>query len=220
MKNNDLRTLTRLALLVAIELVMKAIGLGSVPMGPLYMSFLTLPIAVGAITMGPVAGAVLGGVFGAVSFYDAITGASAMTGALFQVSPVNILIAIPFAVISAKINPAGGNNAGIEPNIAFFGLSFLMYGGFNLIFFPVFYKTGRSEGKAFLWGGVFTFLYIIAAESLAQYIPSPVSAYLDTLEKSAQLRQLPVLFAGIILWAVFTLLSAKISAERFEKVDL
>ena len=52
MKNNDLRTLTRLALLVAIELVMKAIGLGSVPMGPLYMSFLTLPIAVGAITMG------------------------------------------------------------------------------------------------------------------------------------------------------------------------
>ena len=39
MKNNDLRTLTRLALLVAIELVMKAIGLGSVPMGPLYMSF-------------------------------------------------------------------------------------------------------------------------------------------------------------------------------------
>ena len=86
MKNNDLRTLTRLALLVAIELVMKAIGLGSVPMGPLYMSFLTLPIAVGAITMGPAAGAILGGVFGAVSFYDAIT------GALFQVSPVNTFI--------------------------------------------------------------------------------------------------------------------------------
>ena len=92
MKNNDLRTLTRLALLVAIELVMKAIGLGSVPMGPLYMSFLTLPIAVGAITMGPAAGAILGGVFGAVSFYDAITGASAMTGALFQVSPVNTFV--------------------------------------------------------------------------------------------------------------------------------
>ena len=137
--------------------------------------------------------------------------ARVLTVALLELA--NILIAIPFAVISAKINPAGGNNAGIEPNVAFFGLSFLMYGGFNLIFFPVFYKTGRSEGKAFLWGGVFTFLYIIAAESLAQYIPSPVSAYLDTLEKSAQLRQLPVLFAGIILWAAFTLLSAKISAE-------
>lgn len=88
----DLKTLTRLALLVAIELVMKAIGLGSVPVGPLYMSFLTLPIAVGAITMGPVAGMILGAVFGAVSFYDAVTGASAMTGALFQVSPVHTFI--------------------------------------------------------------------------------------------------------------------------------
>ena len=84
--------LFRSALLVAIELVMKAVGLGSVPMGPLYMSFLTLPIAVGAITMGPMAGAVLGGVFGAVSFYDAVTGASAMTGALFQVSPLHTFI--------------------------------------------------------------------------------------------------------------------------------
>ena len=92
MKKNDIRTLTRLALLVAIELVMKAVGLGSVPVGPLYMSFLTLPIAVGAITMGPAAGAILGGVFGAVSFYDAVTGASAMTGALFQVRPVNTVI--------------------------------------------------------------------------------------------------------------------------------
>ena len=73
MKNTNTKTLTRVALLVAIELVMKLVGLGSVPVGPLYMSFLTLPIAVGAITMGPAVGALLGGVFGAVSFYDAIS---------------------------------------------------------------------------------------------------------------------------------------------------
>lgn len=91
-KSSNLRMLTTLALLVAIELVMKAIGLGSVPIGPLYMSFLTLPIAVGAITMGPFAGGVLGGVFGIVSFFDAVTGKSAMTGALFQVSPINTFI--------------------------------------------------------------------------------------------------------------------------------
>ena len=52
-KRNENKAMTRQALLNAIELVMKAIGLGSVPMGPVYMSFLTLPIAVGAITMGP-----------------------------------------------------------------------------------------------------------------------------------------------------------------------
>ena len=35
MKNMNTRTLTRVALLVALELVMKAVGLGSVHVGPL-----------------------------------------------------------------------------------------------------------------------------------------------------------------------------------------
>ena len=52
MKKNDIRTLTRLALLVAIELVMKAIGLGSVPMGPLYMSFLTILLTLMVLPVG------------------------------------------------------------------------------------------------------------------------------------------------------------------------
>ena len=91
-KTTNVRVLAQLGLLAAIEIVMKLSGLGSVPVGPLYMSFLTVPIAVGAMTMGPVAGAILGGVFGLVSFKDALTGGSAMTSALFQVSPVNTFI--------------------------------------------------------------------------------------------------------------------------------
>ena len=91
-KKLDVRYLTQMAILVAVELVMKMIGLGSVPVGPLYMSFLTVPIAVGAIVLGPAAGAVLGGVFGVVSFLDAIKGASVMTSALLAVSPVHTFI--------------------------------------------------------------------------------------------------------------------------------
>jgi len=91
-KKLDVRTLTQLAILVAVELVMKLIGLGSVPVGPLYMSFLTVPIAVGAIILGPVAGAILGGVFGFVSFMDAIKGASIMTSSLLAVSPLHTFI--------------------------------------------------------------------------------------------------------------------------------
>ena len=80
-KNNlmNVQYLTQLAILVAVEIVMKLIGLGSVPVGPLYMSFLTVPIAVGAIVLGPLASTILGGVFGFVSFMDAIKGASIMT---------------------------------------------------------------------------------------------------------------------------------------------
>ena len=75
MNNNktNVRFLAQLGLLAAIEIVMKLIGLGSVPVGPLYMSFLTVPIAVGAMTMGPAAGAILGAVFGLVSFKDALS---------------------------------------------------------------------------------------------------------------------------------------------------
>ena len=91
MKNNrfDATFIAQMGLLIAIELVMKLTGLGSVPVGPLYMSFLTVPIAIGAMLLGPVAGAITGAVFGLVSFYDAMTGASVMTGTFFQISPLN-----------------------------------------------------------------------------------------------------------------------------------
>lgn len=91
-KKTDVRYLTRLALLVAIELIMKFAGLGTIHVGPLNASVLTLPVAVGAITMGPMAGAILGAIFGVCSFYDALSGASIMTGAFLQISPVNTFI--------------------------------------------------------------------------------------------------------------------------------
>lgn len=92
MESKNLRLWVRLALLVAIEIAMRLLGLGKVPMGPLNMSFLTLPIAVGAICLGPAAGLILGGVFGAFSLYDAVSGAGGMTAAFFTVSPVHTVI--------------------------------------------------------------------------------------------------------------------------------
>ena len=91
-KLSNPKFLAQLALLVAVELVMKITGLGSVPVGQIYMSFLTLPVAIGAILMGPLAGAILGGVFGIASFIDAVSGASAMGGVLFQVAPFKTFV--------------------------------------------------------------------------------------------------------------------------------
>ena len=88
----DATFIAEVGLLIAIEFVMKLIGLGSVPVGPLYMSFLTVPIAIAAMLLGPVAGAITGAVFGFVSFYDAMTGVSVMTGAFFQISPLQTFI--------------------------------------------------------------------------------------------------------------------------------
>lgn len=84
----DTRRLTQLALLTALLLVMNYTPLGYLPVGPLTMSLLTIPVAIGAMLLGPATGAWLGTVFGLTSFINAVEGKSAMTGAAFQYSPV------------------------------------------------------------------------------------------------------------------------------------
>ena len=91
-KRFNARTIAELALFIAIILVMKLTGLSSIPVGPLNMTLTMIPIAIGAMLLGPVAGGVLGMVYGFTSLYDAITGASVMTGIFFQISPVNTVI--------------------------------------------------------------------------------------------------------------------------------
>ena len=90
--STSVQRLTKLALLLAIELAMRAIGLDSIMIGPLKMSFLTLPIAIGAMLCGPVEGLILGAVFGILSLTDAISGRSAMTGTFFSLSPVHTVV--------------------------------------------------------------------------------------------------------------------------------
>lgn len=90
--SQSLRHLCLLALFIAIELVMYLLGLGMVPVGPLKMSFLTVPVAVGAMLMDPVDGLILGVAFGLCSLWDAISGSSIMTGTFFGISPVHTVI--------------------------------------------------------------------------------------------------------------------------------
>ena len=84
--------MVELAIFIAIIFVMKLTGLSSIPVGPLVMTLTMVPIAIGAMLLGPVEGAVLGFVYGCMSFYDAVTGASGMSGFFFQTSPVHTFI--------------------------------------------------------------------------------------------------------------------------------
>ena len=68
------RRLTQLALLLALVLIMSYTPLGYLPVGPLTLSLLTIPVAIGAMLLGPAAGAVLGGAFGLTSFFNALRG--------------------------------------------------------------------------------------------------------------------------------------------------
>lgn len=71
-KSSNLTYLIELALLVGILLMMNLTGLAMIPLPGQYASIMTVPVAVGAMILGPLAGGVLGGVMGCISFYTAI----------------------------------------------------------------------------------------------------------------------------------------------------
>ena len=102
----DARTIAQYAIFIAIILVMRITHLTSIPVGPLVMTLAMIPIAIGAMLLGPLGGAILGTVYGFTSLYDAMTGASAMTGVFFQLSP--ILTIILCVVIRGFVGAATG----------------------------------------------------------------------------------------------------------------
>lgn len=70
--NSNLRYLVELALLMGILLMMNITGLAMIPLPGQYASIMTVPVAVGAMMLGPLAGGILGGVMGCISFYTAV----------------------------------------------------------------------------------------------------------------------------------------------------
>ncbi len=89
--NNNSKTRTQkmvqLAILVAIMLIFAYTPLGYLKAGPIEITFMVLPVAIGAIILGPVSGAILGGIFGLTSFIQCF-GASAFGALLLSINPI------------------------------------------------------------------------------------------------------------------------------------
>lgn len=78
------RKLVVLALLAAVIFLMAFTPLGYLRIGPLSITFITIPVAIGAIALGPVCGAILGAVFGLTS----VMGGSALVTTLMSINPI------------------------------------------------------------------------------------------------------------------------------------
>jgi ABC-2 type transport system permease protein len=132
------------------------------------------------------------------------------------------LLQIASAAIFAALNIAlytNGNAWMIDANIAYLGCVFIMYGIFNVAFFPLFYKNAYKIGWPILVGLIVSFLFAGAVEMLVMFLPA-ATHILDGNGGEALIRQLPVLVAGIVSFALLTWLACKKSARNFEKVDL
>ena len=74
------------AALLAAVIVLLTFTVGSLRIGPITITLNCLPVAIGAVLLGPVYGAVLGLVFGLTSFFASFTSAS-LTTVLLNINP-------------------------------------------------------------------------------------------------------------------------------------
>lgn len=89
-KNANFRkilNLTQLSVLVALLLIFGFTSIGYIKVGAIEITMNVIPVAIGAIVLGPGAGAALGTVFGLTSFWQCL-GTSAFGVAIFNANPI------------------------------------------------------------------------------------------------------------------------------------
>lgn len=97
MKTKKLNTvyMVELAVLIAVVLLMAFTPIGYVKTLGLEITLIVVPVAVGAVTLGPVAGLILGTVFGITSFIQCF-GMSPFGAMLLSINPVaTFIVCVP-----------------------------------------------------------------------------------------------------------------------------
>ena len=127
-----------------------------------------------------------------------------------------LLFSIPFAILRDAMNMAN-NPVGLDATVAWYGFGFFLYAVFDLLFLTAFYKSGYKAGKAFILAAI-PMVILMAAIEAAAHIPALV--WMDSRQPEHLMMQLPILLIGIVSYGALVPFAYRISARRFEKVDL
>ena len=98
-KNNKTVKLAMMAVLTALIFALQFI---TVPLGAITVSLSMVPVAIAAITMGPVYGLLTGAIWGLASIMKAMIGSSGLTSTLFALQP---FFAVILCFIPRQSNP-------------------------------------------------------------------------------------------------------------------
>lgn len=107
----------------------------------------------------------------------------------------------------------------IDPNVAYIGCVFAMFGVFNVVFFPMLYKTAYKMAAPLITALTLTILFAAIIELLVVTVPA-VTRVLDGISRTSLIGQIPVLFCGIAAFVLLTWVSIRLSIKRFDKVNL
>lgn len=130
---------------------------------------------------------------------------------LMQILVVAICVALKLTVLTTP------NYLFMDGNLAFIGLVFIMFGLFNLVLLPMFYKTAYKIAMPAIWATVAVVAFGAAVELGVIYIPA-VADILDGMQTTG--AHVAVLLAGIAAFIGLNVAAYRISAARFEKIDL
>ena len=126
---------------------------------------------------------------------------------------LHIVMAAVFAIIHNVLYTS--NNLFMDPSYAYFGLVFVMFGLFNIILLPMYYKTAYKYVAPIIISTVVAVLFAAMVE-VSVVLNKEVAVF---LEGSVE-RQLVILAAGIVFFLVVNTAAYRLSVKRFEKVDV
>lgn len=111
------------------------------------------------------------------------------------------------------------NQAGLSANLALVGNGAVILGAFNLVFFPLFYRSPERIGVPFLLAAVVQFLLVGVFLLLRWSVPL-FSETLNGGNADHTAAKAAAMFTGLAVYAAATSLSCFFSMRNFKRVDL
>ncbi|CDE73002.1 putative uncharacterized protein [Acidaminococcus sp. CAG:917] len=111
------------------------------------------------------------------------------------------------------------NYSGISANLVLIGNGAILLGIFNLVFFPCYFKKPDKIGVPFIISAIVIFL-LISIFIVLRWVTPLYSTTLNGLNSENTGAKLVALAIGIVIYAVLSVVSCKLSMRHFQKVDL
>lgn len=130
---------------------------------------------------------------------------------------LHLIFAMIFGAITLRLYPHVTYYF-FAPQMGFWGLCFVMFAIFNLIFIPMYYKTAYAYGKATTASIAAAMLFAGVAQWMGIQNSSVADVFIGAGIDNTAL-QISILAAGIVIFLAFTLIAYRVAILRFRKVE-
>jgi len=136
---------------------------------------------------------------------------------------LTILISVPFGFLKlflTKFMPADQLYPELGFNFAIYGFVFFVFGVFNLICLPWYYKKPEAKvSLPFLISDLIA-MFLIGIIMIPFMVVPGLSEFINSYALPNLLTQLAILFGGFLFFAAFTFLASYLAGKNFQKVDI